>query len=453
MTKKQWIADGLLLAAAIIWGSAFAVVKNTLDSVPPSMMIALRFGIAALISGVILRKHLRGLTRGQVLMGLLVGVLTGLAYIVQTIGLQDTTAGKNAFLTTIYVLLVPFGSAVLFHEKLSKRRYVAAVLMLLGIGILSLDGESGGLNRGDVLTLVCGVLYAAQIISVGRCNERMDTYALIVLEFAFAALTGLCWSLATERGMPIQWNMQSIGSILYVAVFSTMLASSCQNIAQKLAPTSHAALLMSLESVFGALSGVIFLGEKLTIRMGLGFLVIFAAVVLSETTSLSGIVEGQANGWNIFKGHIAAILAFVVFLIAGNAEANRGPFDLAEAEQELLAGYHTEYSGLHFGFFYLAEYLNLFITAGFASTLFLGGWMPLHVAGLDAFNNVMDYIPGFVWFFGKTFFVVWLLMWIKWTFVRLRIDQVLTFEWKYLMPTSLLLLVLMVVLKVSGLVF
>ena len=281
MTKNQWIADGLLLAAAIIWGSAFAVVKNTLDSVPPSMMIALRFGIAALISGAILRKHLRGLTRGQVLMGLLVGVLTGLAYIVQTIGLQDTTAGKNAFLTTIYVLLVPFGSAVLFHE------------MLLGIGILSLDGESGGLNRGDVLTLVCGVLYAAQIISVGRCNERMDTYALIVLEFAFAALTGLCWSLATERGMPIQWNMQSIGGILYVAVFSTMLASSCQNIAQKLAPTSHAALLMSLESVFGALSGVIFLGEKLTIRMGLGFLVIFAAVVLSETTASSKKIHGK----------------------------------------------------------------------------------------------------------------------------------------------------------------
>lgn len=97
MTKNQWIADGLLLAAAIIWGSAFAVVKNTLDSVPPSLMIALRFGIAALISGVILRKHLRGLTRGQVLMGLLVGVLTGLAYIVQTIGLQDTTAGKMRF--------------------------------------------------------------------------------------------------------------------------------------------------------------------------------------------------------------------------------------------------------------------------------------------------------------------------------------------------------------------
>ena len=180
---------------------------------------------------------------------------------------------------------------------------------------------------------------------------------------------------------------------------------------------------------------------------------VLAMVVLSETASISGIVEAQANGWNIFKGHIPAILAFVVFLIAGNAEANRGPFDLAEAEQELTAGYHTEYSGLHFGFFYLAEYLNLFITAGIASTLFLGGWMPFHIAGLDAFNNIMDYIPGVGWFFIKTFFVVWLLMWIKWTFPRLRIDQILTFEWKSLMPTSLLILVLMVVLKVFGLVF
>ena len=285
MTKKQWAADAMLLLAAMIWGSAFAVVKNTLDSVPPSMLIALRFGIAALVAALVFRKHLRGLTRRQVLMGLFVGVLTGLAYVVQTLGLEETTAGKNAFLTTIYVLLVPFGSALLFHEKLSARRYAAAALMLLGIGILSLDGESGGLNRGDWLTLGCGVLYAAQIISVGRCNTHMDTYALIVLEFAFAALTGLVWSLATERGMQIQWNMQSIGGVLYAALLSTLVATSFQNIAQKLAPTSHAALLMSLESVFGVLSGVIFLGEKMTIRMGLGFLVIFAAVVLSETAA------------------------------------------------------------------------------------------------------------------------------------------------------------------------
>ena len=143
---------------------------------------------------------------------------------------------------------------------------------------------------------------------------------------------------------------------------------------------------------------------------------VLTMVVMSGAMDIQTIVEGQANGWNIFKGHIPAIMAFIIYLIAGNAEANRGPFDLAEAEQELTAGYHTEYSGMHFGFFYLAEYLNLFITAGIATTLFLGGWMPLHIAGLDGLNMVMDYIPGFVWFIGKTFFIVFLLMWIRWTF-------------------------------------
>ena len=113
------------------------------------------------------------------------------------------------------------------------------------------------------------------------------------------------------------------------------------------------------------------------------------------------------------------------------------------SEIVLTAGYHTEYSGMHFGFFYLAEYLNLFIVASVAATIFLGGWMPLHIVGLDGFNAVMDYIPGFIWFFAKAFFVVFLLMWIKWTFPRLRIDQILNLEWKYLVPISMVNLLLM----------
>ena len=124
-----------------------------------------------------------------------------------------------------------------------------------------------------------------------------------------------------------------------------------------------------------------------------------------------------------------------------------------QAESELTAGYHTEYSGMGFGFFYLAEYLNLFIVASVAATIFLGGWMPLHIVGLDGFNAVMDYIPGFVWFFGKAFFVVFLLMWIKWTFPRLRIDQILNLEWKYLVPISMVNLILMVLIVVFELHF
>ena len=170
---------------------------------------------------------------------------------------------------------------------------------------------------------------------------------------------------------------------------------------------------------------------------------------------VSGIVEAQTGAWNwlIIKGHVPAILAFLVFLVAGNAEANRGPFDLAEAESELTAGYHTEYSGMGFGFYYLAEYLNLFIVAAVAATVFLGGWMPLHIPGLNGFNMVMDYIPGFVWFFAKAFFVVFLMMWMRWNFPRLRIDQILTLEWKYLVPLSMVNLVLMSLIVAFGLHF
>ena len=173
-------------------------------------------------------------------------------------------------------------------------------------------------------------------------------------------------------------------------------------------------------------------------------LCLITAVILTQTLQVSGIVEAQTGPWKwlIFQGHIPAIIAFLIFLVAGNAEANRGPFDMAEAESELTAGHHTEYSGMGFGFFYLAEFLNLFIIAGVATTVFLGGWAPINI-GVSAFDQVMNYIPGFVWFMGKAFFVVWLLMWVKWTFPRLRIDQILKLEWKYLMPLALINLVLM----------
>ncbi len=180
---------------------------------------------------------------------------------------------------------------------------------------------------------------------------------------------------------------------------------------------------------------------------------IMTMVVLAGTMSVTGLVEAQADGWFIFKGHIPAIIAFVIYLIAATGETNRGPFDLPEAEHELTAGYHTEYSGIHFGFFYLAEYLNLFIVSGIASLMFLGGWMPFHVPGWEGFNTVMDYIPSVVWFLGKAFFISFIIIWFKWSFPRVRIDQLLSLEWKYLMPIGLFNLVLMTIVVVYGLHF
>ena len=179
-------------------------------------------------------------------------------------------------------------------------------------------------------------------------------------------------------------------------------------------------------------------------------LAILSIVVLTGTLDMNEIILSQSDGWWIFKGHIPVIISFVIFIIAVTAETNRAPFDLAEAESELTAGFHTEYSGMKFALFFLAEYVNVFIVCSIGATLFLGGWMPLHIGNWQGFNHVMDYIPSSVWFMGKTFFLIFLIMWFRWTFPRLRIDQLLNLEWKYLLPIGMFNLLLITVMAILG---
>jgi NADH-quinone oxidoreductase subunit H len=184
-------------------------------------------------------------------------------------------------------------------------------------------------------------------------------------------------------------------------------------------------------------------------ELSAGFAVL-TIVVLTGSLQISDIVASQQNGWWLFKGHVPVVIAFVLYIIAVTAETNRAPFDLAEAESELTAGFHTEYSGMKFALFFLAEYINIFIVCAIGATLFLGGWMPFHIGSWDAFNHIMDYIPSSVWFMGKTFFLIFLIMWFRWTFPRLRVDQLLNLEWKYLLPISLFNLLLVTVIAIMG---
>ena len=199
-------------------------------------------------------------------------------------------------------------------------------------------------------------------------------------------------------------------------------------------------------SLIGAMrSGAQIVSYELSVGLSL-----VTIVILAGSLQLSTIVEAQRDGWFLFTGHVPSIIAFLVFLVASTAETNRGPFDLAEAESELTAGFHTEYSGIKFAFFFLAEYMNMFIVASIAATIFLGGWMPLHIGGWQAFNQIMDYIPPFVWYIGKTAGVIFIMMWFKWTFPRLRIDQLLKLEWKYLLPINLFNILLMSFIVLMG---
>ncbi|MBQ8270471.1 MAG: NADH-quinone oxidoreductase subunit NuoH [Bacteroidaceae bacterium] len=273
-----------------------------------------------------------------------------------------------------------------------------------------------------------------EIISIKRSDHILYSLAPYIVVMS-SVLTFSC--------LPFARGLQALD--FNIGVFFIMATSSFGVLGILLAGWSS----NNKFSMIGAMrSG----GQMISYELSVG-LCMLTMVVLGGTMQISEIVERQLDGWFIFKGHIPACIAFIIYLIAGNAETNRAPFDLPEAESELTAGFHTEYSGMHFGFFYVAEFMNLFIVAGIASTLFLGGWAPLYIPGLDAFNSIMNYIPGIVWMLGKTFFVIWLLMWVRWTFPRLRIDQVLILEWKYLVPIGLVNLLLMTICVVTGRIF
>ena len=194
-------------------------------------------------------------------------------------------------------------------------------------------------------------------------------------------------------------------------------------------------------ALIGAMrSGVQTISYELSVGLSL-----LTMVLMTGSLQLSEIVEVQKNGWLIVQGHIPAIIAFCIYMIAGTAETNRAPFDLVEAESELGAGFHTEYSGMKFAYFFLAEFINMFIIAAIATTVFFGAY-------LSPFG-ITENIPllGVFWFLIKTLAIIFLMMWFRWTFPRLRIDQLLVLEWKYLLPLNLMNLILMALMVLLGL--
>jgi NADH-quinone oxidoreductase subunit H len=274
-------------------------------------------------------------------------------------------------------------------------------------------------------------------------KELITLYHTDKFLFALAPFLVILASMLTFATLPWGKGLETID--FNIGIFFLLAVSSIGVLGILLAGWSS----NNKYTLIGALrSGAQMVSYELSISLAVITMVVFAG-----TMSVSGIVAEQEKCWFIFSGHIPAIIAFLIYIVAGTAETNRGPFDLPEAESELTAGYHTEYSGIHFGFFYLAEYLNMFVIGGVAALLFFGGWMPFHIPGWESFNNVMNYIPSTLWFLGKAILITGVMIWFKWTFPRLRIDQLLAFEWKYLMPFSLVNLVLMVLIVTFGLHF
>jgi len=166
--------------------------------------------------------------------------------------------------------------------------------------------------------------------------------------------------------------------------------------------------------------------QMISYEVGMG-LAIVAVLMYSGELTMNGIVASQARVWNV----VPQFPAFVVYLIAGLAETNRPPFDLAEAETELVAGFHTEYSGIKFAMFYLGEYVNTVTVAAIATTLFLGGWRGPH-------PDVVPWLWPILWFLLKVFVIVYAYIWVRATLPRVRYDRLMAFGWKVLIPVGLL---------------
>lgn len=297
--KAIFAGCGVLVTAAI-WGFAFVVVKDSLNDITPLWMMATRFTIAALAMAAIFIRQLRGTTKAHVLRGAVLGFLLFSAYAFQTTGCTYTTAGKNAFLTAAYVVLVPLFGWVFGEGRPRLNVFVAAAIALTGIALLSLGTQSTGadaplaasngalaINKGDVLTLFCAVFFALHIIYMERSTKGHGMENIIIhstIQFAFAALFSWIGALLFEGGFPLAALRTSsvIMSMLYLGILSTMVGFVLQNVGLKYVPPFITSLLMSFESVFGVLFSTLCLGERLTVRMAAGCVMIFCAVILAQ---------------------------------------------------------------------------------------------------------------------------------------------------------------------------
>ena len=285
MTTGVWKIA--LAGAAAIWGGSFVVIKGALDVVPPCWLMFVRFFFSALIVGALFWKRVRPhLDASTLRCGALLGILSGTAFVVQNIGLTDTTPGRNAFLTATYCVMVPFVNWAVARRRPGATSIVAAALGILGVGLLSLgDDFSVGLSWGDMLTLVSAVLYALHIVAVARFSASgHEVMTMTVTQLAMSAVVSLAAALVLEGVIdfgvfadPGIW-----GALFYLVILSSAVCMVVQNLGQAHVPPAPASLLLSLESVFAVIASVLFYGEVVTPRLACGFASIFAAVVVSE---------------------------------------------------------------------------------------------------------------------------------------------------------------------------
>ena len=275
------MARTALIISTLIWGSTFVILKDALNEMPVYFILAFRFLSASLLLSAIFCKKLKKINWSYIWRGAIIGVFLACAYIFQTLGLERTTPGKNAFLTAIYCVLVPFFVWVVYKKRPDVYNVVAAITCLVGIGLVSLDGDFS-VSEGDWLTLVGGVFFALHIMSVSAFNKDKDPIIITILQFLATGLICGVLSLCTET-IPAEIPASAWLQICYLALFGTTVAMLFQNVSQKYIPSSSVAIILTFEAVFGVIFSILFASEVITLKLCAGFVLIFLSVLISET--------------------------------------------------------------------------------------------------------------------------------------------------------------------------
>lgn len=282
MFRKYKGELGLALTA-FIWGSGFIGVSISLSGgLTPLQILTIRFFIGAVLIGVIFFKEIKNnITKEAIISGSIIGLFLFIAFAFQTFGMAYTTASKNAFLTAINVVIVPFIGFILYKRPLDKYGIISSIIAILGIGILSLEADFS-INFGDFLTIICAFGFAFHIFFTGEFVKKHNPVVLTVVQFSVATVLSLVVQILFNE-VRINAEMSSIIGVLYLGIFSTTIAFLLQTICQKDVSETKSAIILALESVFGTILSVIILHEVLTVRMVIGCLIIFSAIIISET--------------------------------------------------------------------------------------------------------------------------------------------------------------------------
>ncbi|HSE72000.1 MAG TPA: DMT family transporter [Nocardioidaceae bacterium] len=272
------LATLAILGMTACWGSTFYLIKDLLDRIPVLDFLAVRFAIASVALLLLAPRALSRLSARSRNTAVVLGVLYGLAQILQTAGLAHTPASVSGFITGMYVVCTPLLAAAILHTRITAMTWAAVALATAGLGVLTLDGFSVG--YGEAITLVAAILYALHIVGLGAWSNAREAMGMTIVQLM--VITVLCFVVTVPDGIVVPSTAQDWLSVVYMAVFAGALALAGQTWAQAHLPPTRSAIIMTMEPVFAAFFAVLLGGELITVRMAVGGLMVLAAMLLVE---------------------------------------------------------------------------------------------------------------------------------------------------------------------------